>query len=59
MRNSGGGGWLTRSRKCKEIDINIDVIVPLYFIYSQQNTKARGKRVIKKNAKSKDKVKST
>jgi hypothetical protein len=29
---------LTRSRKCKEIDISIDVIVPLYFIYSQQNT---------------------
>jgi hypothetical protein len=28
----------TRSRKCKEIDVSIDVIVPLYFIYSQQNT---------------------
>ena len=34
----GGGGGFTRSRKCKEVDISIDVIVPLYFICSQQNT---------------------
>jgi hypothetical protein len=39
LRNTVVGGF-TRSRKCKEIDISIDsdVIVPLYWIYSQQNT---------------------
>ena len=48
MRNSGG---FTRSRKCKDIDISIDVIVPLYFIYSyivNRIPKEQGKGIIKK-----------
>jgi hypothetical protein len=40
-------GGFTRSRKCKEIDISIDVIVPLYFIYSQQNIE--GNSLLPKN----------
>ena len=36
LRYWGTVGGFTRSRKCKEIDISIDVIVPLYFIYSTE-----------------------
>ena len=58
LRCWGIVGGFTRSRKYKEIDISIDVIVPLYFIYSQQNTMEQGKGIIKKTTESKDKAKS-
>jgi hypothetical protein len=66
LRNSGGASQevvsVNRSRKCKEIDISIHVIVPLHTSYMyivNRIPKEQGKGIIQITTESKDNAKST